>query len=156
MREASKHYPDLLSESDITLLLCSGPLTWQKNAVRLGLLDFTTPFAVFGGEKDEFHYFIDNWGGKAIAWTQDKDSNHLRAAEVVARLSKMSTPSIIEASIDVYDIPEDNPLWPTAVGGLINCAEPWTGWSMKVCAKSIVEVIQSDSERWPFSTDTSR
>ena len=144
---AAEHYPDLISEADIQLLQRSGPLTWQRGGIRLGLLWMVAPFAIFANETTGFRSLFGRWGGEVIGWTEDETSVCRPAADIIDRLSKVSRPSIVKLSIDPQAVPLNRALWPTAVGGILGCDNSWAEWALNgpVGADYVLGVIQPES-----------
>jgi hypothetical protein len=110
LRGAAEHYPEMLTEDEMELLRRSGPLAWQRGAVRLGLVWVVAPHAIFEEERG-FDRLLGSWGGETIGWTDNET-----AAAVVERFTRESLPSIVQVAVALEEVPEFERLWPTAVG----------------------------------------
>jgi hypothetical protein len=147
LRGAAEHYPEMLTEDEMELLRRSGPLAWQRGAVRLGLLWVVAPHAIFEEERG-FDRLLGLWGGETIAWT-----NNEAAAAVVERFTRESLPSIVQVAVALEEVPEFERLWPTAVGRFLGLPRASTEWGLRVSLgpERVVGLLHPEHPRWPSS-----
>jgi hypothetical protein len=145
LRGAAEHYPEMLSEDEMELLRCSGPLAWQRGTVRLGLLWVVAPYAIFE-EEAGFGRLLGSWGGETIGWT-----NNEAAGAVVERFTRESLPSIVQVAVALEEVPEFEQLWPTAVGRFLGLPRASTEWGLTVSLgpERIVDLLHPEHPRWP-------
>ena len=139
-----------ISEKERSLLEGSGPLHWPDHPQpdRRGLLYVFGPFgpAQYEAGLDSLLY---TWGGESIYFGNDREGDPL--FEVLGRLTAASRPAFTEVAVRVDDLSRWKALWPSMVGGLLQCKDPWNEWHLRcdIPPDQVIDVIQPGSPRWP-------
>jgi hypothetical protein len=144
---AANVLPDLIEASIAHGLRHTGPLTWQHGVIREGLVHVFTPLDLVNTAPYGFDRLLGDWGGEAIAWTNDVGA--VKAA--IRAISAHATPTIIEAAVHVTEFEWFAGLWPVFVGRNANMdnAAKEQPLDRSVPADRIVTLITPDHPRWP-------
>jgi hypothetical protein len=138
-----------ISEEERALLEGSGPLHWSDHPQpdRRGLLYV---FGPFGPARYEWglNPLLYTWGGESIYFGNDRDGP---LSEVIARLTVASRPAFIEVGVRVQELNRWKNLWPSMVGGVLQCKKPWNEWHLRcdIPPERVLDVIQPGHPRWP-------
>lgn len=144
---AASLLPDLIDTRIADGLRTTGPLNWQRGAIREGLLHVFTPLDLVEITSYGFHGLLGDWGGEAIAWTNDEGP----IKEAIRSISTHATPTIIEAAVHVTAFERFAGLWPVFVGRNANLdgAAREQPLRRSVSADAVVSLITPGHSRWP-------
>jgi hypothetical protein len=154
LRLARDAYPEVLASGDVELLKNSGPLNWGTGQnVRLGQLWAVAPLSAFQ-DPAGFERLLGNWGGESIYWTaarNDVEAERIRL--VFERLNALSSPSIVEFTIDSAKLWRVPDIWKVMVGVLLSARDASNGWftDSRVPAGDVISILQPGDARWPYS-----
>jgi hypothetical protein len=144
---AARLLPDLIDTSIAYGLQTTGPLGWQRGAIREGLIHVFTPLDLVDATPYGFDHLLGEWGGEAIARTNGDGT--IKAA--IRAISAYATPTIVEAAVHVTDFEWFAGLWPVFVGRNANMdyAAKEQPLHHPVPADGILTLISPDHPRWP-------
>lgn len=145
-------YGDTLGVDRLGTLRSAGPLSWDRHhrEARLGTLHGVTPLDdAFKGAGHGMEVFLENWGGESFYWAQQESPDQ---ADVIADLTSVSSPAIIEVAVQAHTLNDYRLLWAVFVGQLDGWSEPWHEFSTRtsIAPDRVVEIIRPENGRWPL------
>ncbi len=114
---ARRMHPDLIDDEELELLATRGPLNWNReHAQRLGQICLVSPLSAVEADVTGLSEFFGKWGGESIFWSENGPfETRARCSAIVARLSELSSPTLVVAAVPANRVVRAKWLWPNLV-----------------------------------------
>jgi hypothetical protein len=146
--------PEIGTEA-LERLRTAGPLAWSEHHRhgRLGVIFGVTPLqASFDGAGRGMTVFLSHWGGESFYWAGE-DSPDLE--RTIDRLTKRSTPAIVEFGVHAHSLNRSSHLWSIFVAQLDGWSDGFHEFWIResIPPAHVCDILGPASDRWPISFD---